>query len=173
MSAQGRPTSAADIPAILAPPASSIFLVSLEARGVQIYTCEAKPDDATEFEWTFKAPEAELVNSRGEVVGSHFAGPTWQGQDGSAVVAAVLERADAPTPGAIPWLLLEATEHTGSGVFATVTYIQRLDTVGGVAPSVGCDAAHAGAEAREPYEATYAFFYPATPATPSAATPAG
>jgi hypothetical protein len=170
--AQGTPTSAAEIPAILAPPASSILLFELGARGVQIYACEAKPDDATAFVWTFTAPEAELVNGRGEVVGSHFAGPTWQGQDGSAVVGAVLERADAPDPGAIPWLLLEAKEHAGSGAFSTITHVQRLDTVGGVAPSEGCDAAHAGAEVSAPYEATYAFYYPTALATAVAATPA-
>jgi hypothetical protein len=170
--AQGTPTSAEEIPATLTPPESSVLLFALGARGVQIYACEADPDDPTAFAWTFKAPEAELLNSRGEVVGSHFAGPTWQGHDGSAVVGAVLERADAPHPGAIPWLLLAAKEHTGSGAFATVTHIQRLDTVGGVAPTAGCDADHAGAEVREPYEATYAFSYPAAPATPGAATPA-
>ena len=170
--AQGTPTSAEDVPTILAPPASSVLLFELGARGVQIYACEAKPDDATAFVWTFKAPEAELFNSRGEVVGNHFAGPTWQGQDGSAVVGAVLVRADSPEPGAIPWLLLEAKEHTGSGAFSTIAHVQRLDTTGGVAPTEGCDAAHAGTEVREPYEATYAFYYPAVPATPGAATPA-
>ena len=136
------------------------------------YACKAKPDDATAFVWTFQAPEAELLNARGEVVGHHFAGPTWQGLDGSAVVGTVLQRAEAPEPGAIPWLLLAAKAHMGSGAFSTITHIQRLDTVGGVAPSEGCDAAHAGAEVRVPYAATYAFSYPAGPATPSAATPA-
>jgi hypothetical protein len=170
--AQGTPTRAEDIPSILAPPATSVLLFELGARGVQIYACEAKPDDATAFVWTFKAPEAELVNGRGEVVGTHFAGPTWQGQDGSAVIGAVLQRADAPDPGAIPWLLLEAKEHGGSGAFSTITYVQRLDTAGGVAPTEGCDAAHAGAEVRVPYVATYAFFYPTALATPVAATPA-
>jgi len=171
-SAQGTPTSPDGVPANLAPPASSVLLFSLAARGVQIYTCQAKPDDATAFVWTFSAPEAELLNGRGEVVGHHFAGPTWQGQDGSAVVGAVLQRADAPQPGAIPWLLLEAKSHRGRGVFATITHIQRLDTAGGVAPTEGCDAAHAGAEVRVHYTATYAFYYPAAPATPGAATPA-
>ena len=170
--AQGTPTSAEDFPTILAPPASSVLLFELGARGVQIYACEAKPDDATTFVWTFTAPEAELFNGRGEVVGTHFAGPTWQGQDGSAVVGAVLERADAPDPGAIPWLLLEAKEHRGSGAFSTITHVQRLDTAGGVAPTEGCDAAHAGAEVRAPYEATYAFYYPAMLAASGAATPA-
>jgi len=171
VTAQGTPTSAEAIPTTLTPPASAVLLFELRARGVQIYACEAKPDDATAFVLTFKAPEAELLNARGEIVGTHFAGPTWQGQDGSAVVGAVLARADAPDTGAIPWLLLEAKEHEGSGAFSTITHVQRLDTIGGIAPAEGCDAAHAGAEVRAPYEATYAFYYPAAPATPGAATP--
>jgi len=170
--AQGTPTTAGDVPANLAPPATSVLLFALDARGVQIYACEAKPDDATAFVWTFKAPEADLFNARGELVGRHFAGPTWQGFDGSAVVGTALERADSPDAGSIPWLLLEAKDHAGSGVFSTVTYVQRLNTVGGAAPAAGCDAAHAGDEVRQPYEATYAFYYPAAPATPAAATPA-
>jgi hypothetical protein len=172
-SAQSTPTSAAAIPENLEPPADSVLLFTLEARGVQIYVCEADPDDATAFVWTFKAPQAELLNERGEVVGSHFAGPTWQGQDGSAVVGAVLERAAAPDAGAIPWLLLETKDHEGSGAFSTITHIQRLDTAGGVAPAEGCDEAHAGEEVRAPYEATYAFFYPAMAATPGATAAAG
>jgi hypothetical protein len=169
--AQSTP-AAEDVPAALAPPAGTVLLFKLGASGVQIYACEADPDDATAFVWTFKAPEAELLNERDEPVGSHFAGPTWQGHDGSAVVGAVLERADAPEAGAIPWLLLEATEHTGSGVFSTITHIQRLDTSGGAAPAEGCDEAHAGDEVRVPYEATYAFFYPTAPAASSATPPA-
>jgi hypothetical protein len=168
-SAVAQDSPAEDVPAVLAPPAGAVLLFELGARGVQVYACAADPDDATAFVWTFQAPEAELLNRRGEVVGSHFAGPTWQGQDGSAVVAAVLERADAPEAGAIPWLLLEATEHAESGAFATVTHVQRLDTVGGTAPAAGCDADHAGDEVRVPYEATYAFYYPATPASADAA----
>jgi hypothetical protein len=169
--AQGTP-AAEHVPANLAPPAGSVLLVALDGRGVQIYACEAKPDDATAFVWTFKAPEADLLNQRGEVVGHHFAGPTWQGNDGSAVVGTVLDHADSPDAGAIPWLLLEAKAHAGSGAFSTITYVQRLATVGGVAPSAGCDADHAGDEVRQPYEATYAFYYPSAPATPGAATPA-
>jgi hypothetical protein len=166
--AQGTPASGAETPANLAPPAGAVLVFELNARGDQIYTCEPKPDDASAYVWTFKAPEAELFNSRGEIVGRHFAGPTWQGNDGSAVVGSVLERADAPESGAIPWLLLEATDHAGSGIFSTITHIQRLATVGGTAPAEGCDAVHAGEESRQPYEATYAFYYAATPATPTA-----
>src|SRR5687768_17767427 len=89
--AQGTPTAEDSVPASLVPPASSVLLFELSASGVQIYACEADPNDASTYAWTFKAPEADLFNSRGELVGTHFAGPTWQGLDGSAVVAAALE----------------------------------------------------------------------------------
>ena len=159
--AKGKPALAKEVPSDLTPPASAVLLFELRARGVQIYTCKAKPEDPAAFVWTFKAPQADLFNDRGEVVGSHFAGPTWQSQDGSSVKGAVVARVDAPSKKAIPWLLLEATSHTGDGVFSTITYIQRLATKGGVAPNQGCDATHAGEEARVPYKATYAFYNPA------------
>ena len=149
---------AKEVPPDLMPPASAVLLFEFGARGDQIYTCAAKPQDPAAFVWTFKAPQAELFNARGEVVGSHFAGPTWQGHDGSGVIGTVVARADAPSKNAIPWLLLEAKSHAGSGAFSTITHIQRLDTKGGVAPSKGCDATHAGEEVHVPYKATYAFY---------------
>ena len=161
--AQGMPATGEDVPARLEPPADSVLLFELGARGVQIYACEAEPDNATTYVWTFKAPEAELLNARGEVVGSHYAGPTWEVLDGSTVVAAVVDRAGAPDPDAIPWLLLVAKERASNGVFSMITHIQRLATVGGIAPSAGCDGDHVGEVARVPYEATYAFFYPFYP----------
>jgi len=161
--AKDKAALAKEVPSDLTPPASAVLLFELGARGDQIYTCAAKSDDPAAFVWTFKAPQAELFNDRGEVVGSHFAGPTWQGQDGSSVKGAVVARAVAPSKNAIPWLLLEATSHEGDGVFSTITHIQRLDTKGGGAPSKGCDETQAGEEkeVRVPYEATYAFYYPA------------
>ena len=159
--ANGQSALAKEVPSELMPPASDVLFVELGARGVQIYTCAAKAEDSSAYVWTFKAPQAELFNDDGEVVGSHFAGPTWQGQDGSSVVGAVVARTDAPSKNAIPWLLLEAKSHAGGGAFSTITHIQRLDTNGGVAPSKGCDTTHAGEEVRVPYEATYAFYYPA------------
>ncbi|HEX2282892.1 MAG TPA: DUF3455 domain-containing protein [Thermomicrobiales bacterium] len=160
-SAKGQSALAKEVPPDLMPPDSAVLLFELGARGDQIYTCAAKPEDAATFVWTFKAPQAELLNDRGKVVGSHFAGPIWQGQDGSSVKGAIVARADARSKNAIPWLLLEATSHAGDGVFSTITYIQRLDTKGGVAPRNGCDATHVGEELRVPYKATYAFYHPA------------
>jgi hypothetical protein len=131
--------------------------IELLGRGVQIYTCSA---GAAGFGWTLKAPEARLLDAAGQVAGHHFAGPTWQAADGSKVVGAPLVASLAPDAGAVPWLVLHVTEHEGSGRFADVTYITRTRTKGGDPPAGGCDAAHAGAEVRVPYSATYTFFKP-------------
>ena len=58
----------------------------------------------------------------------------------------------------IPWLLLRANSTEGPGVFQGVTFIQRLNTVGGTAPTTNCDAAHVGQEARVSYTAEYWFY---------------
>jgi hypothetical protein len=85
------------------PPEGSVLLLEVVADGVQIYTCEAKDGG---FAWSFEAPEANLFDKQGRQVGSHFAGPTWKIDDGSAIVGEVISRADVPGPDAIQWLLL-------------------------------------------------------------------
>jgi hypothetical protein len=144
-------------PESLAVPADQIVLFEAHAVGVQIYVCAAKAGAAATFEWSLKAPEAELTDDRGAKIGRHSAGPTWESVDGSKVVGKKKAQADAPEAGAIPWLLVTATSNDGAGVMARVKTIQRVDTHGGKAPVDGCDAAHAGAEARAPYTATYYF----------------
>lgn len=143
---------------IITPPAgNSVFLVG-HATGVQIYVCKAKADDPSRFEWSFTAPEADLTNEKGEKIAKHYAGPTWEARDGSKVVGEVQQKVDAPKPSAIPWLLLKAKWNKGPGTFAKVTYIQRVDTEGGVAPAAGCDQAHTNTEARVDYKANYYFY---------------
>ena len=71
---------------------------------------------------------------------------------------ALKERADAPVANAIPWLLLAAKSVGPEGSFSKVTSIQRVNTVGGVAPQAGCSQATAGAAARINYTADYYFF---------------
>jgi len=106
--------------------------------------------------WVFTAPEATLYEQREEVAGTHYAGPTWEALDGSTVVAARAAAA-TPDPTAIPWLLLRAVSHGGAGTMSRVTYVQRVATTGGLAPSSGCDAAAVGTVSRVPYTATYCF----------------
>ncbi len=155
----GAQSGSTTVPESLKVPDGNVFLFTTFATGTQIYVCAAQADNPDAFAWTFKAPDAELWNESGEQVGTHYAGPTWEGNDGSRVVGEVVARADAPAPGAIPWLLLKAKSNAGRGIFSTITYIQRLQTVGGVAPVDGCDRSTAGVEHAVPYTAVYAFFY--------------
>ena len=143
-----------DLPATLKPGELKPYL-AVPAKGVQIYVCNKT--DAGAYAWTFKAPEAELSDSAGARVGKHYGGPTWEGNDGGKVVGAVKANAPAPAAGAIPWLLLDVKSREGSGQFTQAAGILRVSTVGGAAPAAGCDEAHAGAEQRVPYTATYYF----------------
>ena len=139
-------------------------VVTMEAQGegVQIYECKTGSKDLTRFEWVFKAPEAELFDNAGKMIGKHYAGPTWEANDGSKVVGTVKAQDSGPDSSAIPWLLLTAKSTSGSGVFSRVTSIQRLFTTGGKAPVQGCNQMAKGKEIRMPYKATY-YFYVAKP----------
>jgi Protein of unknown function (DUF3455) len=148
----------AALPEYLRVPEGQTLLLRAAARGVQIYTCKAKAAEPAAFEWILKAPEAELFDQTGAKIGRHYAGPTWESADGSRVVGEVMQR--SPVQGAVPWLLLRAKSNEGAGALARVKYIQRVDTIGGVAPSAGCDQTHAGAEVRVDYSANYDFYGP-------------
>jgi len=97
--------------------------------GVQIYSWDG-------MSWNFVAPHAVLFAGAEDsgVVGIHFGGPTWESNSGSKVVGTAIEHC-SPDPDAIPWLLLGAASTEGTGIFQDVTYIQRLNTVGGKAPT--------------------------------------
>jgi Protein of unknown function (DUF3455) len=148
-------THKSPIPASLAVPKGTHPAFILEGVGTQNYACKAAAE-AT-YAWTLVEPEATLYGPFHWVAGHHYLGPTWEGIDGSSVVGAKLagETVDAT---AIPWLLLQAKSHAGKGWFSSITYVQRLHTVGGLAPSTGCDAAHADATADVDYRATYVFY---------------
>ena len=149
---------AAPIPAKLQPTASERAVATVPAVGVQIYECRAAKDKPNQFEWAFVAPEADLFDRKGTRLGRHYAGPHWEALDGSRIVASLVERAPAPAADAIPWLLLAARPAGPQGRFSAVTSIQRVNTVGGIAPANGCAQATAGATARVPYSADYVFF---------------
>lgn len=145
---------------VLAVPDDSGLAFYYDASGVQIYTCQAT---ASGYAWTFQAPEASLLDRHGRLAVKHYAGPTWESvSDHSKVVAKKLQEFSAHES-AIPQLLLQATTHEGKGLMEDVSYIQRLDTVGGRAPSSGCDSAHVGATARVDYTARYVFSRPKSP----------
>jgi len=139
------------IPENLRPTADEALKRVIHAKGVQIYECR-------EQKWVFVAPEAELYDERGNLIGRHYAGPQWEATgDGSRVLGTVKTRAEAPEAGAIPWLLLTAKSVGGRGYFSDVTSVQRVATHGGVAPGSGCP--HDGLVARVSYTADYYFFH--------------
>jgi hypothetical protein len=145
-------------PSALEVPAGQTVTFKAQAKGAQVYACKAAADDATKFRWQLTGPDAILYDDAGNPIGRHFAGPTWESADGSSVVAEVKAKADSPDSKSIPWLLLTAKSNNGDGVFGKVKSVQRLNTAGGKAPAEGCDAAHADAEQRVEYQASYWFY---------------
>jgi len=149
--------AAQEVPPQLQPPANEQLLLQVHAKGDQVYTCK---NDAAQFTWTLKAPDAQLFDKNGKPFGKHFAGPSWEANDGSRVTGKAVANSPSPEADSIPWLLVTVVSHEGSGVLARVTSIQRLNTKGGKAPASGCDASHAGTELRVPYSADYRFYAP-------------
>jgi hypothetical protein len=143
-------TARADMPAAIAVLGETL-VATVHAEGAQVYECKA--DTTGKLVWQFREPVATLVVA-GKTVGRHYAGPTWEMTDGSAVVAKVASRAPGDTAQDIPLLKLEVVSGRGSGQLSGVTTVQRLNTRGGVAEGA-CSSA--GAFLNVPYSADYAF----------------
>ena len=150
-------TTAQQVPQQLQPPAGEQLLLRVHAKGDQVYICK---EGATEFSWGLKAPDAQLFDKDGKPFGKHFAGPSWEANDGSRVTGKAVANVPSPDPDSIPWLLVNIVSHEGTGVLSRATSIQRLNTKGGKAPTSGCDSPHAGQEVRVPYSADYLFYAP-------------
>lgn len=146
---------APEVDATIAVPEGNRLAVTLDAIGSQVYICQASDSS---YSWVLQAPDAILLNTRGKKVGTHYAGPSWEYRDGSVVTGARLASV-TPDPTSIPWLLIQATPQTKSGKFSNITYIQRLDTVGGLAPDpTTCTPDRVGSLTPVEYTATYYFF---------------
>ncbi len=169
------------VPDTIQVPAGYKPFLSGHAVGTQGYVCVAV---GTGYQWSAYGPQATVFDADGQQVATHFLSPTpytllpaptWQhSRDSSAVWGQVLVSSTDPafvTPGAIPWLLLEATVvgqgPTGGSRYLAARFIQRVNTVGGKAPTTGCAATQDIAKrALVPYEADYFFFREASTADP-------
>jgi hypothetical protein len=154
---------APDVPDAIAVPAGLQPVISLHAKGSQIYTCQAGADG--KFAWTLKGPEAELSDRKDKVVGQHLADPTsklptWKLKDGSEVSGKAAARVDSLDSESIPWLLVNVVNNAGKGQLAKVTTIQRVHTHGGKPGNDACDESHKDAETKSSYTADYFFFAP-------------
>ena len=132
--------------------AGETLVATIHAQGAQVYECKADASGA--LAWQFREPIATLL-SNGKTLGRHYAGPTWELADGSAVAGKVAAVAPGASQSDIPLLKLAVVSQTGSGMLAGINSIQRLNTKGGVAKGP-CDAA--GAFLSVPYSADYAFY---------------
>ena len=143
------PASASTVPDGIAVPKGNELYLEAHAVGVQIYSCNGQA-------WSLSAPRADLYD-RGRKIGTHFAGPAWQTNDGSKVVGARVSGVNVD-PTAIDWLLLSA-KSTTPGRLGKTTYIQRVNTTGGlVPPAADCHAGTAGTVKEVAYTADYRFF---------------
>ena len=133
----------------LAPKPGSTLVLKAFGVGVQIYHWNG-------LSWGAATPAATLYADaeRQGVVADHFAGPTWKSNSGGTVLGTLANRCIVD-PSAIPWLLLNGFPE-GPGIFEKVAFIQRLNTVGGNAPSTAGTVI--GQEARVPYTADYLFY---------------
>jgi hypothetical protein len=126
-------------------------VATLHAEGAQIYECKA--GNAGNLSWVFREPIATLLLDD-KTVGRHYAGPTWEHRDGSAVTGKAVGNAPGATADDIPWLKLEVVNRRGSGALADATTVQRIHTRGGGAQGA-CD--RAGTFLSVPYSADYVF----------------
>jgi hypothetical protein len=160
--ANERPGATANLEGIEAP-ANERRAFSLAAVGTQNYACQPKDDH---YEWA-ATPEADLYNEKGEKVGRHKAGPTWETIDGASNVVgdkALAKAKSAPSSGpsirtdAIDWLRLPAKSTAGDGMFSQIKTIQRVNTLGGKGPAGPCDPAKDAKPVPVFYSATYHFY---------------
>jgi hypothetical protein len=147
------PPSPTGVPDQIQPGAGNkVFLVG-HGVGVQIYTCNGAV-------WSAAVPRANLYGDNGKLIISHFAGPSWQAKDGSKAVGTVVDKVTVDRT-AIPWVLLSATTTPGpdGDRLVDTTFIQRLDTTGGLTPpAADCNAATADTVVEVPYTAEYVFW---------------
>jgi hypothetical protein len=168
--AQAGVSSAADAPVPENLVVEGPVIARVKATGVQVYVCKA--DAGGKLAWVLKGPEAKFTGENG-LKGTHYAGPggptepTWESTvDGSKVVGSKNAEHASPDADAVPWLRLVAANHDGVGVFARVTFIQRINTTGGKAPPT-TGTAKAGDEIRVAYTAEYVFYGPGATTRPA------
>ena len=106
------PAAERPLPEALAAPGETVVLTA-HAVGMQTYECKAGTDG--KLAWAFREPVATLI-ADDKIVGRHFAGPTWQLSDGSAVVGRVAASTPGATANEIAWGKLDEVSHSGRGM---------------------------------------------------------
>ena len=147
------------LPAPVRVPAGHDLRLWSVAKGAIKYVCRKQAQAGGGYAWAADAPAARLYDVYLREIGRYYGGPTWESVDGSKVTARQLAVVPAEA-GSMPLQLLQARPASGRGTMQGVSYIQRLNTRGGVAPDQPCDARSAGSERMVTYEADYVFYGP-------------
>lgn len=150
-----------DAPAAVTVPAGHKVVMMTTGMGDLSYECRAKAGAAGAWEWVFTGPDAVLYDMNKKMVGKYYGGPTWEAADGSKVGGKQLAVAPSPNAGSIPLQLVQASPAMGNGAMTGISYIQRLNTMGGIAPADACGANSAGMKKTVKYQADYVFYRPA------------
>ena len=155
-------------------PPNQAFLVG-HAFGSQNYECQPSAS-LGRVAWTLFTPQATLFGEVGNQLITHFNSPnpdegkgaivvraTWQDSTDSSRIWAKATGMATVDPTAIPWVRLEVVGArrgpTGGDELSESTFVQRVNTQGGLAPTTGCDLLNdVGRRAFVPYTADY-FFY--------------
>jgi len=147
-----------DLPEPVRVPAGHNAFMTAVGAGDLTYECKTNAAKGGAMEWMFVGPEAKLTDAKtNKEVGKYYAGPTWESMDGSKITGKQVAVAPAAA-GNIPMQLVKTEPAVGSGSMTGVTYIQRVNTKGGVAPSDACTAATSGQKKTVPYKADYVFY---------------
>jgi Protein of unknown function (DUF3455) len=142
--------ASAQVPPAIESPGETV-VATFHAEGAQVYECKAGADG--KLAWAFREPIATLLLD-GKTVGRHYAGPSWEHMDGSAVVGKIVAITMGETANDIPWLRLVVTARRGSGALSGMTTVQRINTHGG-AMTGSCD--KAGTYHSAPFATDYVF----------------
>lgn len=146
-------------PAAITVSAGNKLALTLLGAGDLNYECRAKADMPGVYEWAFTGPVAILYDKTTKAaVGKYYAGPTWEANDGSKVGGKQLGVSPSANAASIPLQLVQAGASAGTGAMSGITFIQRMNTMGGVAPADACGASNMGAKKMVKYEADYLFY---------------
>ena len=147
-----------DLPALIQVAAGNKLVLEAQAEGTITYECRKEKDPLTAYKWAMVSPQAVLKNSEGKEIG-HYSGPParWTLNDDSFVTGSQV----AVSPNGnknIPLQLVKADMSGGLGELTAITYIQRVNTKGGVAPKSKCSENNEGEKAQVDYSARYRFW---------------
>ena len=187
--AYAEPVNPPSVPGNIEIPAGNKAFLVGHALGTQNYSCLPAGVDAAgnpRFAWTLFTPQATLFAHNLKEVTTHYFSPnpyepsptpltdgpiraTWQHSKDTSTVWGKVVPGDSSSdaayvaPGAIPWLRITVvgTEDgpTGGDALSATTYLHRVNTTGGIAPSTGCASlADVGKQAFVHYTADYYFY---------------